>query len=319
MNPASPRFIDGPRLRTALSPSGAVDALHATLASGLDPEHDSPRTRVELPSGQFLQMPSAWDGAVGTKLLTISPDNASRKAPVIQGLYVLFGGPDNAPQAVLDGIELTNLRTSSVSALGARLLLGTGPLSLAVFGTGVQAWEHIRTFHDVFGVQEVAVVGRNPAAAASLAARAQGELGIEARSADAAAAAQADAVICCTASRTPLFDSDLIDPDAVVIAVGSHEPDARELGEELMGRSAVVVESRDSALREAGDVIQAMRLGTLADPPDLITLTDLVTGRRSRPKGVPAVFKTTGMPWEDLAVARAVAAAEAGHPVRITK
>lgn len=319
MNTASPRFIDGPRLRMTLSPSGAVDALHAALAAGLNPEQDSPRTRVDLPAGQFLQMPSAWDGAVGTKLLTISPDNPSRNAPVIQGLYVLFGGPDNAPQAVLDGIELTNLRTSAVSALGARLLLGTGPLRLTVFGTGVQAWEHIRTFHDVFGIREAAVVGRNPAAAASLAARAQNDLGITAQAAEAGSVKQADVVICCTASRDPLFESDLIGQDTVVIAVGSHEPDARELGEALMGRSAVVVESRDSALREAGDVIQAVRLGTLADPPDLITLADLVTGQRTRPKGMPAVFKTTGMPWEDLAVARAVAAADLDQPVRTTK
>lgn len=319
MDAATVRFIDGARLRGALSPSGAVDALHTALLSGLDPEKDSPRTRVELPSGQFLQMPSAFDGAVGTKLLTITPENASRNAPVIQGLYVLFGGPNNEPRAVLDGIELTNLRTSAVSAFGARLLVESDGMRIVVFGTGVQAWEHIRTFDDVFTISEVAVVGRNPEAAASLAARAQRELGLAARAADAGAAAQADVIICCTAAREPLFDSGLVSSNTVVIAVGSHEPSAREVDEALMGRSAVVVESCDSALREAGDIIQAVQLGAMADPPDLITLTDLVTGRRSRREGVPAVFKTTGMPWEDLAVARAVAAADLGQPVRITK
>jgi ornithine cyclodeaminase/alanine dehydrogenase-like protein (mu-crystallin family) len=32
----------------------------------------------------------------------------------------------------------------------------------------------------------------------------------------------------------------------------------------------------------------------------------LVRGRKPRPAGKPAVFKTTGMPWQDLALAAAV-------------
>ena len=174
-------FVTGEQLRQAVSPTAAVDALQAVLEAGLDPEHDSPRTRVATEGGLFLQMPSTWQDTVGTKLLTIAPGNAQLGAPVIQGLYAIFGGVTQAPLAILDGIELTNLRTSAVSALGVRLVATDGPKNLVVFGTGVQAWEHIRTFADVFNVSSLAIVGRNGGAAHALVQRAQEELGIQSR------------------------------------------------------------------------------------------------------------------------------------------
>jgi ornithine cyclodeaminase/alanine dehydrogenase-like protein (mu-crystallin family) len=91
----------------------------------------------------------------------------------------------------------------------------------------------------------------------------------------------------------------------VVIAIGSHEPDKRELDDALLSRSSIYVESLDSCQREAGDIILALASGAVASPEQLNTLADLVQGLKPRPPGRPAVFKTTGMPWQDLAVAAA--------------
>ena len=63
---------------------------------------------------------------------------------------------------------------------------------------------------------------------------------------------------------TPLFDGSLVADHATVVAIGSHEPDAREIDDALARRATVVVESRASALREAGDVIGAIAAGALA-------------------------------------------------------
>ncbi len=299
-------FISGEQLRQAVSPAAAVNALQAVLEAGLDPEHDSPRTRVATEGGLFLQMPSTWQDTVGTKLLTIAPGNAQLGAPVIQGLYAIFGGVTQAPLAILDGIELTNLRTSAVSALGARLVADDGPKNLVVFGTGVQAWEHIRTFVDVFNISSLAIVGRNGGAAQSLAHRAQEELGIPTRIGTAHEVSDADLIVCCTASTDPLFEGSLVSDQAIVVAMGAHDAGSRELDDLLLRRATVIVESRDSALREAGDVIQALESGAIADPAELLTLADIAAGAASPLPGRPIVFKTTGMPWQDLAVARAV-------------
>jgi ornithine cyclodeaminase len=67
-----------------------------------------------------------------------------------------------------------------------------------------------------------------------------------------------------------------------------------------MRRATVVVESRATALTEAGDVVQA---GLAAD--DLVTIDELVRGEADIPEGRPRVFKSAGMSWEDLVVAAA--------------
>jgi ornithine cyclodeaminase len=67
----------------------------------------------------------------------------------------------------------------------------------------------------------------------------------------------------------------------------------------------VVVESRASALREAGDVIAAIASGALRED-SLVTLADVVRGRVAVDPGRPRLFKSTGMAWEDAVVASAL-------------
>ena len=100
-----------------------------------------------------------------------------------------------------------------------------------------------------------------------------------------------------------LIAGDLVADHACVVAIGSHEPDARETDDRLARRATVVFESRASALREAGDVIAA-GLG----PDELVTLRDLVAGAEVPPG--PRLFKSTGMAWEDAVVAGATLAAD---------
>jgi ornithine cyclodeaminase len=115
----------------------------------------------------------------------------------------------------------------------------------------------------------------------------------------------ADVVVCATSARSPLFDAELIADTAVVIAVGSHEPDARELPGALCARATVVVEDVAAALREAGDVCLALAEGAL-QAADLVPMRDVITGRVLPDPGRPLVVKTVGMSWQDLVVAEAV-------------
>jgi ornithine cyclodeaminase len=119
------------------------------------------------------------------------------------------------------------------------------------------------------------------------------------------ALADADVVVCATSARTPVLDSTLLRSDAIVIAVGSHEPDARELDGALLARSSVVVEDRATALREAGDVALAIAEGALT-ANDLLPMRDLLTGAAAPRAGRPLVVKTVGMAWEDVVVAEVV-------------
>jgi len=304
-------FLDAAAV-AALSPLEAVDALEGALRAGLDPDADPPRQAVGTEAGEILIMPSAARGAAGVKLVTVAPGNPDRGLPRIQGVYALFDPATLAPAALVDGIALTNLRTAAVSALAVRHLAAPRARRLLVFGTGAQGWAHVGALRAVApDLERVDVVARDPARLRAFVARVQDEPGLEARAASPDAARDADLIVCATTSREPLFDGALVRAGATVVAIGSHEPAAREVDATLAGAATVVVESRGSALREAGDVIAAIDAGVL-DADALVPLAALVRGDAAAAPGRPRLFKSTGMAWEDLVVAAAVYARATG-------
>ncbi|WP_345461722.1 ornithine cyclodeaminase family protein [Actinoallomurus oryzae] len=272
--------------------SEAADVLERALRSGLDPEAGPARSVANVPAGQILLMPAAVPGYAGVKVATVAPGN--RGLPRIQGIYLLLDGETLTPVALLDGVALTSVRTPAVSAVAARHLAAPDASSLVVFGTGPQAWGHVRALRAVRPLDQITVVGRS--GTEEFVARCR-EAGLRASAGTPDAVATADVIACCTTAREPLFPGALVPAHAVVIAVGSHEPTAREVDGNLVERSQVFVESRAAALREAGDLIIP---GATRAP---YNLAELVTGRAPLTEDRPRLFKSVGMAWEDLVVA----------------
>jgi ornithine cyclodeaminase/alanine dehydrogenase-like protein (mu-crystallin family) len=304
------QVLDAADVRARLSVSAAADALAARLRHD-PPAHDRPaRTRVDTRAGQVLLMPDESGADVGVKIVSIARGNPARGLPAIQGSYLLLDADTLTPRAVLDAAELTLLRTSAVSLLGVRLL---GPLPrprVTVVGAGPQAIAHLRamaTLDPAVLRLSVRDASRVDAARAALIAAAP-DLDVDV--VVGVPGADSDVVVCTTTAREPVFDSRVLPDHAVVVAMGSHEPDVRELDTALMARGWVVVESRDVARREAGDlVIAEAETGRGLVAADL---GELVRGEAVPDPARPRVLKTVGEAWEDLTVAAAVLASAAG-------
>ncbi len=273
-------FLAAAQVAQRLGTTAAIDALEDALRAGLDPEADPPRSAIALAGGELLVMPSAAGGHAVVKLVTVGGE------PRIQGVCVVFDATTLAPVALVDGIALTNVRTPAVSALAVRRLAAPDARRLLVFGRGPQAHAHVEAIRAVRPIEHVDMVGRDGHGAGAL-------------------VAAADVICCATTAREPLFDGSLVAEHATVVAIGSHEPQAREVDDALVRRATVVVESRVSALREAGDVIGAVAAGAL-DEDSLVTLADVVCERVAVDFDRPRLFKSTGMAWEDAVVASAL-------------
>lgn len=303
-------FVTAEAVADTLSPAEAVAAIEEALRAGVEPAADFRRQFVELRHGQLILMPAQSPSSAGVKVVTVSPDNPNRGLPRIQAVYVLFDARTLTPRALLDGAALTTLRTPAVSlaAVKPALLAKDTPLHVTVFGGGPQATGHAATLADVTqghrAIASITYVVRNPSAATLL----PGHAVVEANSPRAAdAVRRADVIVCATSASDPVFDSADTKPDVIVMAVGSHEPGRREVDTRLAARAQVIVEDRDTALREAGDVVIAMaESGLRAD--DLIPMRDIVTGATALRPHEAVFFKGSGMSWQDIVVADAVAA-----------
>lgn len=288
----------------------AVQALERALLDGVDPEEDSPRLFSPAPGGEFLLMPASGRRYSGIKALTVAPGNPARGLEKIQGVYVLFDSETLAPVALMDGTELTAIRTPATTLLAVKHILAAAPGGaptaprVVVFGAGVQALNHVRAAHAVLPGAILAVVGRRPERVQSMVSKLAAE-GIRADPAAVTDVPDADVVLCTTSSRTPLFDGGLVAPGAVVAAVGQHRLGAREVDAGLVLRSDVVVEGRASALREAGDLIPA-RSAEEWEGIRPANLRDLVSGELKRFPGKPCLYAGVGMAWEDLVTAAVV-------------
>ncbi len=298
------RVLDGDELRRALPMRAAIDALEAGFRSQ-DPSAQPLRSHLSTPAGTLLLMPAFGDGGVGVKLVTLTPDNPGRELPFIGGVYVLFDAATQTPDAVLDGAALTALRTAAVSGLATRYLANPDAERLVIFGAGVQARSHLVAMLAVRPIGHVTVVSRTLERARALVAEAR-ERGIGGDVGDVDDVTDADVVCTCTTSDEPLFDGGRLPPGAHVNAVGSYQPASRELDTDAMLRARIVVETREAALAEAGELAIPIGQGAFAQGHVVADLAEVVHGAvvRTTPSDV-TVFKSVGLAFEDLIVARA--------------
>lgn len=303
-------YFDAAQVRSRAPWRAAVDALAAALRDDVDPEQDGPRVFSPAPGGEFLLMPASGARYSGVKALTVAPGNPARGLEKIQGVYVLYSSDTLAPVALLDGTELTAIRTPAVTLLAVTRILAATPGGapenprVLVFGAGVQALNHLRAAHALLPGARLGVVGRSEDRVRTLVETLAAE-GVDVEARTAADVGTADVILCATTSTTPLFDGAAVAPDAVVAAVGQHGLDAREVDAALVHRSDVVVEGRASALREAGDLIPA-RSAEEWQRIRPANLRDLVVDGIARTLGKPCLYAGVGMAWEDLVTAAMV-------------
>jgi ornithine cyclodeaminase/alanine dehydrogenase-like protein (mu-crystallin family) len=151
----------------------------------------------------------------------------------------------------------------------------------------VQALSRVRKF------EEIRVWSRSEANARRFAE----EIGAQVMTAEQVVSG-ADVVLTLTSSPEPILQGRWLKNDAMVCAVGAVTPERRELDDEAM-QGAVVVESREAALREPGDIL-------LAKAEVTAEIGELLNGKVMDSRDRPIIFKSVGIAIEDIAAAKLV-------------
>lgn len=302
-------YFDKAQVRAALPFDAAIAGMERALRGGVDPENDSPRLFSPAPGGEFLLMPTSATPRSGLKVVTIAPDNPAKGLEKIQGLYMLFDSDSLSPIALMDGTELTAVRTPAATLTAVKHLTAADPdfpaaPKVLVFGAGIQAVNHILAARSVYPDATFSVVGRTPSRVDDLIETLAAQ-DVDVSRARAEDAARHDIILCVTSSSTPVFDGSLPPDHAVIASVGQHGLEAREVDATLVLRADVFVEGRESSWRESGNLAQVRSESEWREIAPA-NIRELATGEFARELGRPALYTGVGMSWEDLALATLV-------------
>lgn len=273
------------------------------------------RTPIAVPARDAvsLYMPAAVPsvGGLGLKVVSVFPHNPAHGKPTIHALICLVDPEDGTPLAIMDGTSVTALRTGAVSGAATDLLANTGSRVLALFGTGAQAVTQAQAVCTVRPIAEIRVVGRSAEKVAAFIERVRTTDSAVAERMHATLAPEdalrgADVVCTATAATAALFGDDAIEPGTHINAVGAYTPAMQEVPAETVARALIVVDQREAAWEEAGDLVIARDRGLITAESIHAELGDLVSGARpgrTTPDQV-TFFKSVGNAVQDIAVGR---------------
>ncbi|WP_084716912.1 ornithine cyclodeaminase family protein [Saccharothrix syringae] len=308
------RIFDEAAVRELLPMSAAIPVMREALrAFSAGQVHQPLRTMVPGADGDVLAVMPAFvsfgggRGMFGLKAIAVKPGNPARGLDPHPGLVLVLDPDTAAPVAAVDGTSLTAIRTAAVSAVATDALARPDAGVLALLGSGTQARAHLEALALVRELREVRVWSRDPEHARAFAESAAGRRVVRAGSV-AEAVDGADLVCTTTSSPTPLLEAGMVAAGAHVNAVGAVFPDHRELAGDLVARAGVFVDSRESALVEAGDLLSAVREGHFAASGIRAEIGEVLLGRHPGRGGDDevTVFESLGLAVEDVMAARHV-------------
>lgn len=303
------RVIDRGEVARRLDHAQGI-ALVRTAMIALAQGHSSQLLRgiLDLGGGDlFGIMPGALDGAgFGAKVVSVFP-SAAATGRSHQGVIVLFDRDSGAPACVVDAGEVTAIRTACASAVATDALARSNATTLAILGTGEQAWHHALALRHVRPLSRIAVWGRDAGKARAFAGRVSAELDVPARAFDSVRAATRDADIVCTvtAASEPVLRFDDVAAGCHVNAVGSSRAGPAEIDPLFVSRARFIPDHREGVLAQGAEFLRAKALG-LADDADVGPDIGHVLAGTARGRTDPdeiTVYKSLGSIVQDLACA----------------
>ena len=258
-----------------------------------------PRETVEDAAGtKFISMPAIsadYDLYINKVATIVAPDAPGRGATVTS-VVPMFSVSSGRFLGVMDGTGVTNLKCAAVTALVTDRCAAKDSGVLGIIGSGVQARQQYLGVSAVRDVDEVRVFSRDAGHAgafardvAAIAARSGAAVRVVVCDSAEQASRGVDILVTATTSPDPLPISSRLPGHVHVNCVGAHTVASRELPEDLLRTSVLIVEDRRTAIAEAGP----LHSGALE-------LDSLDTPAAAGFDGQRTIFSSTGCAYLDL-------------------
>lgn len=296
-------FLTEADVRQLLTMELALDAVaSAHRAHALGRAIDIPRQRTRVPTASLhiLQGALLDVGVMGYKAYTASKEGA-------RFLVHLFDAANGRLQAVIEADYLGMMRTGAAGGVAADALARPEAATVGLVGAGWQARSQLEALCQVRAIKQVKLFSRDAEKRRAASADFSRRFAIEVVPAETAEAAvrDSDIAVTITTASSPVLLGEWLAPGMHINAAGSNAIIRRELDEKAVGRADLVcVDSRATALREAGDLLPALEKGRL-HAGQLVELGEVLAGIRPGRPGPAAItlFESQGMAIQDLSLA----------------
>ena len=272
------------------------------------------RLVVPLPEvqGRITSMPAFMSEgkALGIKIISYFRDNPKQGLPPILATISLYSAETGGLEVLMDGVYITAMRTACASAMATKALARPEAGVLGILGAGTQARTHIRALSRVRAIERVLIWSPSSVNAIYVKEELEDEMGFPVQPQESAEAVvrRADILTAVTDAAEPILDAAWLKPGVHINAVGSHRPEAREMGSDTVKRSTVIVDSLDAINTECGDILLAVKEGAIT--PDHVRgeIGEVLAGVKPGRTGDDEItmYKSVGIAAQDVAAASLV-------------
>ena len=281
-----------------------VERVHREYSTGQ--AIDVPRERTRLPKAALhvLQGAVPSENIFGYKAYTSSREK-------IRFLVYGFNAERGNLDVVVEADYMGMMRTGAAGGVAAKWLARPDAKVAGVFGAGWQARSQIEALAAVRKLERVKVWSRTAEKREKFCAEMRAKLSL-----DVVPAASpedcvkgSDIVVTITTSATPVFPGEAVGPGTHINAAGSNSLLRQEIDEATLRKcNPVVVDSRPTALKEAGDLLPAFEKGRL-HAGALTELGEVIAGIRPgrTSSEQTTLFESQGMAIQDLILAAEMA------------
>ncbi len=267
--------------------------------------------------GQSLYMPGYVEdaNALGIKIVSVFPKNIEKGLTSVPATMVLLNSQTGEVSCLMDGTFLTQLRTGAAAGAATDVLAKKTCDIFALIGTGGQAEAQLEAVLTVRQLKLVKVYDvsfeRAEAFASEMALKYADKFSVQIQAVKSSneAVDQADIITCVTTSKTPVIDGHYLKKGCHINGVGSYTEEMSEIDAyTVIHADRLFVDTRQGALKEAGDLIKPLREGLIdenrIDGELGEVISNVVVGRKNDME--ITVFKTTGSAVQDVVTAQRI-------------
>jgi L-arginine dehydrogenase len=283
---------------------------HMFAALGEGSAAQPPQTLTLFPggSGDFITYPGVLATAkvFGAKLSPYIEGSAGAPS-LVTAWTLLMSMETGCPLLLCDAKALTIERTAATTALAVDLLAPRACSRLAIVGTGPVARAHLRHVRSLREWREIRIYSPRMATSPELHTLLRAlEDRVRLEPNLASAARNAEVILLCTSSGTPVLDPAHLQEPALITSISTNAPRAHEVPPSALVAMDVYCDYRVTTPANAGEMQLAAENGW---SPDAILgdLPELVLGKAKMPEyNRHTYFRSIGLGLEDIAVAEAV-------------